>query len=114
MLYALVCPACLLYTKYCMSQCHRSQQSTGSQAGIVRQLNASSPPPPPERCLLGNFKQPEPPLPARILFSGLLTIARAILAPTPALGFPGRGGSRGGDHARGGLFKRGGGGQARP
>ena len=36
-------------------QCHRSQRPTGSRAGIVRQLKAISPPPPPERRLLGKL-----------------------------------------------------------
>ena len=47
--------------------CQRSQRSTGSQAGIVRQLKAIRAPV--ERRLLGNFKQqPEPPLTAEPSF----------------------------------------------
>ena len=68
-------------------QCHRSQRSTGSWAGIVRQLEAIKAPP--ERRLLGNLKQPEPPPPplaAGTLFSGLFAMATAIRAPTPQQG----------------------------
>ena len=47
--------------------------------------------PPHERRLLGTLKQPEPPLAARTLFSGLFTMATAIRAPARRQGHRPRG-----------------------
>ena len=76
-------------------QCHRSQRSTGSRAGIVGQLKAIRAP---ERRLLGNFKQPEPPPPPlgrrnplfRSVSDGQSRSGPYTTTRSPATGFSGR------------------------
>ena len=66
---------------WAVSQVPAAHRQSGQ---VVRQLKAISPPP--ERRLLGNSKQPKPPLAAGTLFSGLFSMARATWAPTPRQG----------------------------